>query len=638
MQVKVRFKHRRIYMLALVPILIASWLMIHRLPVSRGSHLAATVDSRIATWGTVHWGVDRTFGVEVDDGHCRKTVPSDRARPPTPADLTKDLSYTAKYPENAVAVGTMWVVAVSDSQELLLFDMETLQQVDKRTTLAGNDLRVVNVEGSSNILCSEYSTNTPTGKGATVTRTLLTIADGKFKELERWKSDWHFAYSAVGPNIFTLKNSMTNPAAPSIVERRDVDGKVVDEIQLPEDFRTASDILFVGDIVFGSPGSNRPIPYDLIAKRQLNLETSSTTWPLAAGDRQVLLYDSRPEARIRIYDLEPEAVVSESSFSSDAVLLAVQPERVLVGTNENGLTLYVLGRNSRTIHKQSPFAWAAWLMPVTVIAFIAWALLWIRASIRDGGAAWLDALILCGLPFVAIYFRAHSVTPQHLTLNICQGILLGSLIGSACWVAFGNSRHAFRILPFFGSACLLCVALLWYLGVTRLGVEGLVTTALPATGFLFVGLALRAFGCRCVNIHDADSAAEKPQVTMLDYFALVLGLAIFLAPARLFAAEMDLLSMLRSIWLHVLVASIGLGVFVWLVMSNYRGMFVTTAFFVAVTTSLMVYIPWHHFVFASYPTSHEAARSIIVVLGFCCTTTFAILLPFRLRGWRLSFP
>ncbi len=628
-------------------------------------------------WESSYWGTPRHYAIEAESGRYRAATQSEAAidRPITgtytvafdslgrlvlvdgssesPAPVGEHLGL-----RNAVAFDSDYLVASTNKRKLLLFELTTLEELDSIGPLPGHP-RLTFLPGSGCVWCS------CTLPGGTVQHMLLAVEDRKLKQHALWSSGSHRAQqNALPAQVFSLKPKPDlRVLSPVIVERRDLKGQIVDEIVLPSKFESCYPrIEIFADIVWAHNTSlGKSYFFDLSAKQDLAFPAGAQRRVVVANETHVILSTENeyPERSmggptrlisrtwpsgsrnlfLSVYDRKSQTLKSIMDLGCNFSLTSINspPNRILLQSGSNGVSLFVLDSNRVVAKKWSPFAWATWLLPATVIAFALWAAFWIRASLRDSGSPWLDALLLCSLPFATIFLRANAVEPLHLTLNLCQGILLGALVCSGTWVAMGSTRLAWRLLPFLAVASLLSVVLLWYLGVTNLAIEGLLTTLLPATGFVMAAALLRIMGMRVVNRRTALTPQGESRVAMLDYFVIMLGVAVFLAPFSRFVSQIDFVAMVGNIWLPLLISSLSLCVWVSLVLSPSQVAFRFSIIVAIVFAALLLYIPWHHFAFGFYPTNYYAARSILAVLGLAIVVIFATLLPFRLRGWRLGF-
>ncbi|GAB5406121.1 MAG: hypothetical protein Aurels2KO_43520 [Aureliella sp.] len=470
--------------------------------------------------------------------------------------------------------------------------------------------------------------------------TIFEVVDGRLVDVCTWPSQCFVWLQKIDDEegIYTIQSAEIGATdSPIIAERRSASGEILDRIELPIEFQQCipSLSLAAGILVGLDDVRDRAIAFNLKTKTRTDFDPRVATEILAADHQRMVLGTST--GKTSIYDRATfEPIASEQiAERASSGRKSVRPTRVFIGSEKYGLTLHVVDAEAGTTVRHSPYAWAAWLMPVTAIAFVAWSLVWLTASVLDGGAPWLDVALLVGIPFCALALRAHAVTPQLLTLHLVQGIVIGASIGACTWVVWAKARLAIRLLTVFIIASFVCIEVYWYFGTTGIGINLLGGTTLFASGFLLLAICARLCGLSLVN-PATDVSPRQTSIAIVDYFTVTLGLAVFLPPMLFFVRHINLRIVFTQVWPIVLVVAAVLFAFVFLVMANNKWAFRITCFLVAVLVTLAIFVPWHAFTFGYYPTTFAAARPISATLGMALLTIFATLTPYRLRGWRIG--
>lgn len=439
----------------------------------------------------------------------------------------------------------------------------------------------------------------------------------------------------------------------SLVEVRTSSGQLVDSVRLPETYGGAGILRFIGSVVQLFDQKGLTVRYfDLRSQREIQVPKNCLLEPpnTFVDDGKLYFRSSfdfgvdQHVAPFRwlVYDRKSGVVQSTVALDGPfACLRQFTPARHVLVSSACGFSVTEVSADGDHIGTHAPYAWAGWMMPLTALLYIGWALLWVHASIRDGGWAWVDCLLIGLLPTGCMALRFISVEADGLLIFYLTALLVGCLSVAAAWLALGGTRISLRYVPF----ALMCGILI---RVVAKFLEGepitlLVVGTVLTSGFatVAVGLVLRLFGVRFRSESEPIESSQSKRIAMADFFwaTMVFAvLAIAVRPLR----ELRFLGLGNEWGAAVgigLVVGCGVTPAVLLALTRKRWLFRCSSAVCSFIALVLVAVPCFLFVSGNNLSFFEplvslAAIPLAIVLPFA--VTFTLLLPYRLRGCTLG--
>lgn len=360
---------------------------------------------------------------------------------------------------------------------------------------------------------------------------------------------------------------------------------------------------------------------------------------------------------LRVYDLVSGRTTLKQTWfvPTRYTMMEFMDENTLIHADDRcGLTIHLIDIASGQITKTiAPFRWALWGLSVLIFGFVLWALAWLKASVREAGAAWLDICFLATLCLLFLVLRLatiHNATNVgRLPFNYAQGMIIGLTNVSVLWLALGKTRVTLRVLPFIG-CCALTMGLLdlFFAPHSRETWDGVSGTILPGLLLLLIYGLLRWLGWALTpttpqsthsqSVPEVATTGRRPSIPMRDFFIVSACLAVALVASRgLLPGFGILLEMAPNVLLlavglisQVVASYLALTNVVWL--RRFSNVLVGILMLTLIGYPVVeFYQAWNWTVLASM----VATVARVVVMGMVCTYLF--LHAYRWRGWSLMW-
>lgn len=439
------------------------------------------------------------------------------------------------------------------------------------------------------------------------------------------------------------------------IQRRSLDnGKVVETIALPPGFDpTTMTLGFMQGLFWTSDGVTNPKYYDPTDSRQLQLPDDRLHLASSSPDGRRRLFFDYPapsvSRRAVIYDMASHTVRLDLPLPQACYVAQFLPDnRLKLASSSYGISSYLIDLDSGQItHRQTPYAWVAYAMPLLFLSFLVWAIAWMRASARAGIWAWCDIALLSGIVMLPLLLRLFAVGTSYdvnrLPFNYCHGIFLGLFQLGAAWLIFGAARLTLRYIPIVLILAALVTALNFVLTTNKstagVAVEALALTVIPALAMCALSGLARLGGWRWRRLDQGGplSVAFTGRTTMRDPFIAITCFAIAAAAMRplapyLFHSQMngfqlDILAMLVACTFAALMFAL----------TARRLVFKFGAVISILLSVAIVAQPTYDFVAGrqiGLPPSNPMVHFRVIATATLATYIFA--LAYRCRGWRFG--
>jgi hypothetical protein len=291
-----------------------------------------------------------------------------------------------------------------------------------------------------------------------------------------------------------------------------------------------------------------------------------------------------------------------------------------------------------------PFAYVVPSLIGWLLAFFAWSVSWMLLSARLALWAWIDSLLIGGVAFGLLTFRAvisgDTLDDARHVYQYTQGIAMAGAAVVVLWLVFGRTRVTLRVLPPI-ALCALVASLLavFFRDQPTTAWHAVGSTLIPVLLLSVWLVTLRLMKWQIVRVDEEGRQRGQRRYPMRDLFWITLLMSAGFAPLRLIAEHADGLPNLDSMaWPLVISQIVGLAAIVGS-LSRYRWIFIPCA--VLVVSALVYFAADSVARFASdrLYLSYLLLRSSVPqrILMTFPVAVFVMLLPYRLRGWRLRF-
>lgn len=206
-----------------------------------------------------------------------------------------------------------------------------------------------------------------------------------------------------------------------------------------------------------------------------------------------------------VYDRKSRVVQADIALDGPfACLPQFTPARHVLVSSAYGFSVTEVSADGNHIVSHTPYTWAGWLMSVTALLYVGWAFFWAYASIRDGGWAWIDCLLIASVPVGCIVLRTVAVQAGNLQLFYLQAyylfaLLVGGVAVSAAWLALGGMRLSIRYMPLALVSGFLMTTTRVVFGGEAIAAAVITLTLFSGFATAAVGLILRTVGVRLRN-------------------------------------------------------------------------------------------------------------------------------------------
>ena len=274
-------------------------------------------------------------------------------------------------------------------------------------------------------------------------------------------------------------------------------------------------------------------------------------------------------------------------------------------------------------------------------------------SARAGGSPWLDAVLVGGLFLGALILRMVAVGGWPWFMRLPNwfgfGIFCAALMLAEFYLIFGKSRLMLRVMPgLLLLATLLAIISMIYETDPRWAWFGLVTLFIPVGFMLCVFILIRLLGWRPVrdpsaglgrnSTHLKSTASNSASPRLVDLFVLITCIGAVVAAVRPILGSWG--HSWQALILHyVSFAIVGLCLLVGiLALSRWRVAFIAGCLIVALAYIYLLIPPMSDFTFhgSGYRLRVSSRGVAFEAMLSSMTAFFVLIIPFRLRGWRLT--
>ncbi len=473
------------------------------------------------------------------------------------------------------------------------------------------------------------------------------VVDGVPRQLHSWAVAAKTRPAYFAGKIYTLEPFAAKPLEGVTISVRDQNGKLEKSIAVPKGCVNLGGFVFRGDVLFNYNDATKSLRYfDLRYERPIDTDE----WFIVDGGsikagynnlRFIGPYDDFASRIVAPYQLI--AYDRSEGKSQEPVTLGVpftaveeaEPGTWVVPSTAYGFSIAVVNTQANRLERfVAPYRWVALVLPVVAVAYLIWAWLWLQASLSDGGSAWLDSIVLGGLPLICMVVRAEAVQ-SGLAVHLCVvSICTAAVAVAAVWLVFGNTRLPIRCVPL---AVVFLFVVRWAMIYGWPEEEfdvGQVAFFIGSTlGILAVLTLFKCFGLRIKNITEVQIEASGGPVRLLDYCgmtAIAACMASLVVPMLKFESSV----MVTAAALFAPVGGLPLLAFAFALI-RVGWLFCVGLFLAGLGYLLLVGGPLYQF--CTGELRGDGYYLIISGAGlaglFVCT--FAAFLPFRLRGWRI---
>ncbi|GAB5402882.1 MAG: hypothetical protein Aurels2KO_11130 [Aureliella sp.] len=488
---------------------------------------------------------------------------------------------------------------------------------------------------------------------------LYEIANSEARMISSWPAENENVVSCSG-KIYNWKRladirfaapATTNKPEPDwTIDVHDASGRILDPIDLPSPFNSGANKckIIQNTVRFVDSVSNSVRYFDLERQQEIRLPAGCINGYTSPWDKSLThfigTYDLttdrfKPPFILVTYDHNSRQLTSNLEIGAPfSVLGPSKSGNLLLASSAYGYSVIEVGPDGReVIQTHAPYAWAGWVMPLTALLFIAWAVYWVRCSIRDAGWAWIDCLLIGGFPLVCVWLRSLYVESAPLILVYQLGIYIGLLSTATIWLAMGQTRASLRFLVV---AIIICLGIRNGLAVARdeqVAFPIVAITLITALALACFSRVARLCGLRFTGPGLPVSSGPS-QSTIGGFFWTTLGIAILAMEFRSLArigvtgnsGELAALALVGICCGLLTFAAAALA------LTRNRRLAVCTGVLSNCVAIAAVALPWTMFVYGFSPNLPANWLLVALSLTIPFAATFTLLLPYRLRGWRIT--
>ncbi len=432
-----------------------------------------------------------------------------------------------------------------------------------------------------------------------------------------------------------------NSSANQIEIRSIADGSLVRSQTLPADFdpvnmpwRASEDLLMYLDkttlkIFNWQTGESLP-----------SIQDSDQHWRQRGS---LIVVRSQQGYHRRVIDVQTGETIG--SFRAREGLNYFDRQRAIVSSADRGWTItefdLATGKVSRS---WQPYAYVCPSFVAWLIAFFVWSVLWVAASFRRGIFASTDVILIGGVAFSLLVLRVviagDTLDASRPGYQYAQGVAMAGASVLLLWLVFGRTRITLRLLPLIGF-CGLTTGILvavfrhqpshsWY---------ALASTFLPIAVLSVWLIMLRVLKWRIVVANAQQQTLEQMRYPLRDLFLITLLTSAGFAALSLISSDAGVLLDLNLMNWPLLVSQIvGMAAIV-TALARHRWVVLPSAAIVLVAFILLAAEAYLSFQYERLQDIHPLIirsppeRALITYP----IALFAMLLPFRIRNWRLHF-
>jgi hypothetical protein len=321
-------------------------------------------------------------------------------------------------------------------------------------------------------------------------------------------------------------------------------------------------------------------------------------------------------------------------------------QHAIISSRRNGLSFTKFDLASgQTLETVQPFAYAIPSLITLLIASLIWVAAWIICSARVGSPAWVDQCLLAGASLGLLTFHAvvsgSMLHSDRLVYQFAQGVAMATMTLALLWLVFGTRRVTLRVMPILAvSAVIITVLAIVFRTHLTTAWNALASTMVPVACITVPLLILRALGISIRTDRPRPDAATTPEkrFPIRDLLVVTLLVSLCFAAFRLILTGIQANINVSAFLVPLLAMVILTPMLLASALARWRLLYrFATAAIVVVAVSLAIYpialfmsgtplvLPW--FLDPTPPPR---------VLGTFAVCFYSLLLPYRMRGLRLS--
>ncbi len=489
----------------------------------------------------------------------------------------------------------------------------------------------------------------------------------------------------VGDTLVTI-----SPTADALDYHALDNGELVERRPLPEDFdpRTDGWGFHQGQLCVGAEFPRRI--FDLVGNRWWSRSKSASGWFQKFPEHSLVLYrDLGPADQWSLLDVDARQSLLDVPASLGTPVI-VGDQMVAICSDRHGFSVQLLSLDTKkTVRVYQPLWWVAPGLLLAIAAYIAWSVFWIRYSLARNLPAWIDVAAIGGIPVAVVAWELHKLNGPSFDFCFGGDILEPSIFAISCSGSFLAIGHAF-----FGTSrltgrvgiCLLFLAMIGWLSrfllleptgsLIPLGSDEFIQVIptsdeaweaiycmLPVwltaglTGALLVKLGFQVRSLPLIPIQPvtANIAQQIPSHKLLQrssgrQWRITDLLLLMMVSAALVQAylplldeeglELLLLIVAGGFFLAFLspvsLAAISCPILAFSALSTSRTAFWAAAGIALLLATLLVLQPIAEFVFGDVPLEGFLKAEYVRFTLSCPLAAFLMMIPFRLRGWRIA--
>ena len=259
-----------------------------------------------------------------------------------------------------------------------------------------------------------------------------------------------------------------NPDSKRIDVRSVADGKLLSNVSVPgvDDLAKTNASLYDQTMSFELAEEGHKT-FDLITQKWLPTPDKDYQLYELSPNRRSLFYCDREINDTRtwkLYDRDAEASFGEFVTPRGGQLYRWDDERVVAISDRFGHSVQFFDlATGKLLDEFKPMAWIVYSIAGLLALFVLWAIAWMFVSAREGGWAWIDLLIVVGLPAAVMIIRttliANRFDLSRRPTQLALGLMMALLILASTWIVFGKTRISLRVTPLIVLTSLFMVLL-----------------------------------------------------------------------------------------------------------------------------------------------------------------------------------
>ena len=184
-----------------------------------------------------------------------------------------------------------------------------------------------------------------------------------------------------------------------------------------------------------------------------------------SADRRYVYYCRIEDGyNCKVYDRETAHCVGEFAMPLGSEVFRLDDGRLVETSDCYGYSVRFLDfATGKTLREIRPLGWVLPGLFGLIVLYGIWCVLWMHVSAREHGWAWIDVVLVLGLPALIMILRT-ALRGDALDLTRpptrhALGIVMAGEMISMVWIVYGKTRLSLRIVPMLVATSLLMVLL-----------------------------------------------------------------------------------------------------------------------------------------------------------------------------------